>query len=132
MAIALILVAALAWWLHKRGELLPNLARWAGAGVAALVAVKLGEGGRLIPAAIAAAAGWWWWQKGHRSAIRPDPEAGALALLGLPPGAGAESIQAAWRSRMAFAHPDVGGSVEAAQKLTEARDLLLARRAAQR
>ena len=45
MGLALILAAALAWWLHKRGELLPNLVRLGGSGVALLLALKLLEGG---------------------------------------------------------------------------------------
>jgi curved DNA-binding protein CbpA len=62
---------------------------------------------------------------------RPAPladETTALAVLGLAPGADADAIQAAWRARMAQAHPDAGGSDDAARAVTAARDLLLARR----
>ena len=54
MGLALILAAALAWWLHKRGELLPNLLRLGGSGAALLLALKLLEGGHLLGAGVAA------------------------------------------------------------------------------
>ena len=130
MGLALILAAALAWWLHKRGELLPNLARLGGTGAALLLALKLLEGGHVIIAALVGAGGAWWWQNRRPRAplpgLRPD-EARALATLGLAPGASAEAVQAAWRRAMASAHPDAGGSDAAASAVTAARDLLLAR-----
>ncbi len=128
MGLALILAAALAWWLHKRGELLPNLARLGGSGVALLLALKLLEGGHLLGAGAAGLAGAWWWHKlrPRAGALRPD-EARAFAALGLTPGADADAVQAAWRRAMATAHPDAGGSDAAASALTAARDLLLAR-----
>ncbi|MFZ4110615.1 MAG: molecular chaperone DnaJ [Polymorphobacter sp.] len=128
MGLALILAAALAWWLHKRGELLPNLARLGGSGMALLLALKLLEGGHLLGAGVAGLAGAWWWHKRRPrpGALRPD-EARALTALGLPPGADAEAVQAAWRRAMATAHPDAGGSNAAASALTAARDLLLKR-----
>jgi hypothetical protein len=130
MGIALILAAALAWWLHQRGELLPHLARWAGTGVAGLLALKLLEGGRVLPALLVAAAGYGWWRYKAPKAISPMAIRGAEALLGVARDAGPETIQLAWRSRMATAHPDAGGSTDAAQALTAARDLLLAHRSA--
>jgi hypothetical protein len=128
MGLALILAAALAWWLHKRGELLPNLARLGGSGAALLLALKLLEGGHLLGAGVAGAAGAWWWhsRRPRAGAVRPD-EARALAALNLAPGADSEAIQSAWRRAMATAHPDAGGSDAAASALTAARDLLLAR-----
>jgi hypothetical protein len=128
MGLALILAGVLAWWLHKRGELLPNLARLGGTGAALLLALKLLEGGPLLGAGVAAAAGAWWWHSRRRrpGTIRPD-EVRALATLNLAPGAHPEAIQSAWRRAMATAHPDAGGSDAAASALTAARDLLLAR-----
>jgi hypothetical protein len=128
MALALILAGVLAWWLHKRGELLPNLARLGGTGAALLLALKLLEGGHLLGAGVAGLAGAWWWQsrRPKLNPVRPD-EARALATLGLPRSADADAVQAAWRRAMATAHPDAGGSDAAASALTAARDLLLAR-----
>ena len=128
MGLALILAAVLAWWLHKRGELLPNLARLGGSGAALLLALKLLEGGHLLGAGVAAAAGAWWWhsRRPRGRAVHPD-ETRALATLKLPPGADSDAIQLAWRRAMATAHPDAGGSDAAASALTAARDLLLAK-----
>ncbi|PZN95407.1 MAG: molecular chaperone DnaJ [Alphaproteobacteria bacterium] len=125
MGIALILAAALAWWLHKRGELVPNLVRLGGSGVAALFAIRMLETGHLLMAAIAAAFGWYWWKSQAPKAAAGDARK-ARALLGVPPNADAEAIQAAWRQRIAAAHPDAGGSDAAASAVTAARDLLLA------
>ena len=124
MTIALLLAAALAWWLHKRGELIPNLARLVGTGAAALIAVRMLESGRILPAVIAGGVAWAWWQFN-----RPvDPVVRARQLLAVGDDADAAAIQAAWRARMTTAHPDAGGSDSAARALTEARDLLLARK----
>ncbi len=134
MALAILLAASLAWWLHQRGELLPNLLRWAGTGAIALVAVKMLETGRPLLALIAAGIAWGWWRtQAPKAGVqgRPDDEAAALALLKLRPGADtdAEAIHAAWRRAMQVAHPDGGGSDAAARAVTAARDLLLARAA---
>ncbi|WP_426166256.1 molecular chaperone DnaJ [Sandarakinorhabdus sp. DWP1-3-1] len=125
MGIALILAAALAWWLHKRGELVPNLLRLGGSGVALLFAIRMLETGHFIMAAIAAAGAWYWWRSQAPKAVVGDAAA-ARALLGVSATADAETIQAAWRSRIAAAHPDAGGSDAAARDVTAARDLLLA------
>jgi hypothetical protein len=127
MAIAVLLAAALAWWLHARGELVPNLLRLAGTAAAGLIALRLLSSGRPIMALVAGAIGYGWWL-----AQAPKPaitdEASALALLGLAAGADAEAINAAWRSRIAQVHPDAGGTDEAARAVTAARDLLLQHR----
>lgn len=122
MSIALLLAAALAWWLHKKGELVPNLLRLVGTGAAALIAIKMLEGGRVLPAALAAAIAYGWWAFNRPA----DPVARARRLLGVGDTADAPVIQAAWRARIAAAHPDAGGSDAAAQAVTAARDLLLA------
>ena len=56
-----------------------------------------------------------------------EPAAAARRLLRVRADAGAEDIRAAHRRLMAQAHPDRGGSDEAAWRLNAARDLLLAR-----
>ncbi len=54
------------------------------------------------------------------------PEAAAArALLAVSRGATQATIRAAYRDKMASMHPDAGGTHEAAQALTRARDLLL-------
>jgi hypothetical protein len=132
MALAILLAAGLAWWLHKRGELLPNLLRWAGTGAIALVGVKMLETGRPLLALVAAGLAWGWWRtqapKPGQPALTRD-EAAALKLLQLRPGADADAIHAAWRRAMQAAHPDSGGSDADARGVTAARDLLLAQAA---
>lgn len=123
MAIAVLLALGLAWWLHTQGVLLPNLRRLAGTGAAALIAFRMLETGRPLLAIVAGGTAWVWW----RLNAPPTPEQRALKLLGLSPGADSGTIYAAWRTRMAEAHPDAGGSNEAAQAVTAARDLLLSR-----
>lgn len=123
MIIALLLAAALAWWLHQRGELVPNLVRLFGTGAAALIGIRMLETGRILPAIIAGGIAWGWWRFN-----RPlDPAVRARRLLGVAEGADAAAIQSAWRIAMTNAHPDAGGSDAAARAITEARDLLLAR-----
>jgi hypothetical protein len=124
MGFALLLAAALAWWLHSRGELLPNLTRYAGTAIAGVIAIRLLTSGKPVMGLIAGIVGLIWWQVQARRNL-PDAETAALAVLGLDPGAGVGDIQAAWRARMAQAHPDAGGSDEAARSVTAARDLLL-------
>ena len=61
MLIALLLALGLAWWMHQRGELLPNLQRVLIGGGLALLALRMLETGRIGFAVLAgaAAAGWW-------------------------------------------------------------------------
>jgi hypothetical protein len=127
MGLALILVAALAWWLHQRGELLPNLKRFGGSAIAGVIAIRLLTGGKPLMGIIAAVIAIIWWQVQARRQgnILPEAEQAALATLGLSPGASIGDIQAAFRARMADAHPDAGGNDEAARSVTAARDLLL-------
>jgi hypothetical protein len=127
MGLALVLVAALAWWLHQRGELMPNVKRFGGAAIAGVIAVRLLTSGKPLMGIVAAVIAIIWWQVQTRRPkdVLPEAEMAALAVLGLAPGAGIGDIQAAFRARMAEAHPDAGGSDEAARSVTAARDLLL-------
>jgi hypothetical protein len=127
MGLALVLAAALAWWLHQRGELLPNLKRFGGSALAGIIAVRLLTSGKPLMGIIAAVIAIIWWQVQVRrqANVLPEAELAALSVLGLGPGAGIGDIQAAFRARMAEAHPDAGGSDEAARSVTAARDLLL-------
>lgn len=76
----------------------------------------------------------WTWLPAIASRMRrpapgkteDDPEdAAARAVLGVSADASASNIRAAYRLKMAQAHPDRGGSHAAATRLTAARDRLL-------
>ena len=131
MLIALLLALGLAWWMHQRGELLPNLQRVLIGGGLALLALRMLETGRMGFAVLAgaAAAGWWVMHPKVAGKIgtsrRAADLAAARALLGVGPDANAATIRTAWRLQIASAHPDAGGDAELATKLTAARDLLL-------
>ena len=125
MGLALIAVAAIAWWLHKKGELVPNLLRYGGLAVAGLLAFRFLSSGRIVPAALAAAGGWAWWMWNQRDGGGSSELASAARLLNVPANAPSEVVWQAWRQAMTVAHPDAGGSAEAAQNLTAARDLLI-------
>ncbi|WP_353216332.1 hypothetical protein [Sandarakinorhabdus sp.] len=134
MLLAVLAVAALAWWLHREGVLLPNLLRLGGAAAAGLLAFRLLTSGRIVLALAAAAAGFAWWAWSGKAKILPASRdigqtrqlASAAKLLGVPADAGSDVIWQAWRRAMATAHPDAGGSDAQAQALTDARDLLVA------
>ena len=125
MGIALLLAAALAWWLHKRGELVPNLLRLGGSAAAALLAIRMIESGRPLVALALAAAGAWWWVARRPVAVSIVDVAEARAVLGLSAGADAAAIRAAWRDQIARVHPDKGGTAALAAQVTAARDVLL-------
>jgi hypothetical protein len=55
-------------------------------------------------------------------------KAEALAVLGLEDGASEEQIREAYKRLMTMLHPDKGGTTYLAQKLNQARDLLLGKR----
>jgi hypothetical protein len=50
-------------------------------------------------------------------------------VLGIKPGASSDEIEAAYRQKARFAHPDAGGSTEAMQRLNDARRKLKERAA---
>jgi hypothetical protein len=109
---------ALLWYL---GLLTPGRMRWLGAAMAAFVGLRVLAMGRpLVAAALFALAGWLAW-----SAKATDPLAEARRLLGVGRDATEAEITAAWRARMAEAHPDRGGSNAAASAINAARDRLL-------
>jgi hypothetical protein len=54
----------------------------------------------------------------------PAPKA-PHEILGVSPGAGQQTIQAAWREKIAGAHTDRGGSHDAAAEINAARDAML-------
>lgn len=58
----------------------------------------------------------------------PMTEAQARKILGVEEGASEAEIQSAYRTRMRTAHPDQGGSADAAARLNAARDRLIRKR----
>lgn len=127
MGFAVLAIVALAWWLHQKGRLLPNLLRYGGLAAAGLLAFRFLTTGRIVPAALVAAGGWAWWMWNQRDGRSSDNSelARAARLLNVQPDAPSETIWQAWRQAMTVAHPDAGGSAQAAQSLTAARDLLI-------
>ncbi|MES1157070.1 MAG: J domain-containing protein [Alphaproteobacteria bacterium] len=102
-----VVMGALAAWMFLRGDY------WIAAGIAgaALVLWQFGEP-RPRPAAPA----------------MDTQDAYARGVLGVGPNANAADIRAAFRTKMAEAHPDRGGNQDAAARLVAARDRLLRRR----
>ena len=125
MGLAIIAVGLLAWWLHGKGLLIPNIVRLGGTAAAGLLAFRLLTTGRVLPAILIAAIGYGWFVWQGRSTGGNGDLARAARLLGVAPDAPSETIWQAWRTAMSRAHPDAGGSEEAAKALTAARDLLI-------
>lgn len=134
MLIPALAVLLLLYWLHRRGDLLPmlavarpKLARWSMAGAAALLALNGLRSGNWIESALGFSVAFVILKLPARSAqpMLNPPE--ACAVLGVAPAATAPEINAAWRRLIAQVHPDKGGSTDLAQRVTAARDLLLAR-----
>ena len=99
---------------------------------AALFAFSRGGWMPGIALAIAAGAAWELWPRFTASRTQtaknftPDPaDDEARMILGVGESATASEIRAAYRTRMAQAHPDRGGSHNEAARLTAARDRLL-------
>lgn len=101
--------------------------------VLAVGAIYAAARGALWPAvllAVAAGLAWWMQDRADRRAAAPKidlAEAEARCILGLGQNATAAEIRAAYRAKMATAHPDRGGSHDQAARLTAARDRLLKR-----
>ncbi len=132
--LALVLIG-LAVWLMVTGR----LSRMTGKdgimlGLAIVGAVMAARGARiigLVPLAIAAIYGWKRWSatKPRSVPVMPDndpPEVReARALLGVSTSATADEIRAAHRRLIAKTHPDAGGTQALAEKINEARSILL-------
>mgnify|MGYP001182296002 CR=1 FL=1 len=134
MALLALILIGVAVWLMASGK----LARMTGKdgmmlGLAIVGAVMAARGAKiigLVPLAIAAIYGWrrWYAKPKHPfSATNSEPPAGreARALLGVPTAATADDIRAAHRRLIAKIHPDAGGTQALAEKINEARSILL-------
>lgn len=91
--------------------------------VVSVLLFRLGAGGVLI--GVAAAVAVWAMPRPRTAPQRGMGLAEARAALGVGPEATAADVRAAYRARIAKAHPDRGGSADAAARLNAARDLLL-------
>lgn len=106
-------------------------ARWPALVLAGAAVLLLRGGGRIGLALAGLAAAWWFFGPRLLKLLRPavasgDPtEAPARAILGVGPNASEGEIRAAYREKIARAHPDRGGAHRDAARLTEARDQLL-------
>lgn len=134
LAIALLLVAALfaaLTLLRVGGARRAWLMRYWPSALLGLAAVMSAARGALSLALVfaGAAAVSWWLTKNKRAPTPAAPvgDAEARAILGVGPDATVQEIRAAYRAKMAAAHPDRGGSHERAARLTAARDRLLKR-----
>jgi hypothetical protein len=108
--------------------------RWPAFVLAGAALFAFARGGWLPGIALALAAGAAWELYPRLTARRtqtekksaPDPaDVEASAILGVGENATASEIRSAYRTRMAQAHPDRGGSHAEATRLTAARDRLL-------
>lgn len=100
---------------------------------AAILAALRGAAWPAVAFASLAALAWVLWPAIERT-VRPAPrvqqhdspeDSAARLLLGVGPNASADEIRRAYRTKMARAHPDRGGSHNEAARLTAARDRLL-------
>ena len=109
------------------------MARWPAFVFAAAAIFALWRGAvepALVIAALAAAA--WFLSpsllgRKPRAALQRPADAEARSILGVGLAATPDEIRHAYRRKMADAHPDRGGSHDAAARLTAARDTLLKR-----
>lgn len=108
--------------------------RWPALVLAGAALFAFARGGWMpgVALALAAGAAWELWPRfttaGAQTAKTSKPDAAdadARAILGLGENATASEIRAAYRTKMAQAHPDRGGSHNEAARLTAARDRLL-------
>ena len=92
-----------------------------------LLGLKLMTSGRILPGAalMAGAILWAAWRR-KRAVPTAMPVEDARKLLGVGPGASLAEIRGAHRRLIARVHPDAGGSVELANRVNVARDVLVA------
>lgn len=109
------------------------LQRWPSVVLVLAALVALARGQIWFALGLAAGAALTWVLTPPAAARRPaqapvNPEdAAARRILGVGPNATADEIRAAYRAKIAKAHPDKGGTHADAARLTAARDRLLKR-----
>ena len=104
--------------------------RWPAFLLASAAIFTLMRGGVWLALALFVVSGLAFMLGAPRAQIAPDEGADAEArmILGVGAEATAAEIRAAYRAKMARAHPDRGGTHNEAARLTAARDRLLKRR----
>jgi hypothetical protein len=103
---------------------------------AALFALARGAIGPAVALGLSAILAWELWPRltfrrpppGQNAGPADPADVEARAILGVGADATPAQIRAAYRARMARAHPDKGGSHAEAARLTAARDRLLRKR----
>lgn len=129
-AVAALFALALAWRLGVQAKGLKAVRlpwkAWLAIGAGALLCLV----GRPLAGFVFVSLGLvlaWPQEQAPKARSGPDPNDldAARALLGVGPGADHAAIRAAYRVKIARAHPDAGGTEAAAAALTKARDLLL-------
>lgn len=116
----------------RRAEL---VRRWPALLLAGAALFAFARGGWALGIGLALLAGLAWqvWPplaaaRQNKSSLQDPADAEARAILGVSATASAAEIRAAYRTKMASAHPDHGGSHAEAARLTAARDRLLEKR----
>lgn len=111
----------------RRADLQRHLTTLLFAGAAVLALTRGRIGWALALAAVSTLAWAWTERKARRAAPIPAgmTETRARAILGIGQDAGVDAIRAAYRAKIAQAHPDRGGTAEAAAELNAAKDFLL-------
>jgi hypothetical protein len=125
MALVALLVAAVVAYLKMTGQLKAAMFVRLIPILLGLVAGKEAIGGKFIPALALVLAAIVLWQYLKRPALPKLGVDEARGVLGLPPGADAETIRLAHRRLVAQVHPDKGGSADLAARVNAARDVLL-------
>jgi len=97
------------------------LALWRGAAAPTLVLAALAVAAWFVSPNLLA--------RRSKAALQRPADAEARSILGVGLAASPDEIRHAYRRKMADAHPDRGGSHDAAARLTAARDTLLKRQA---
>nr|WP_053000175.1 DnaJ domain-containing protein [Sphingomonas sp. Y57] len=126
MILLLLAAAAVAWWQWGRGLDRQQLV----AAASALGGLLLLTRGAWMIALPMFLPGIWLLMRpggaGTHAAHPPMARDEARRVLGVAPGADADTIRAAHRRLVARVHPDQGGSAELAGRVNAARDILLA------
>jgi hypothetical protein len=126
IAFALLMVARISA-IHRRRI----VARWPtfALAAAAILAMWRGAVGPTVGLLVLAVVAWFvspmLFERAPAPAAPRPAEAEARAILGVGLAATPDEIRAAYRRKIAAAHPDRGGSHEQAARLTTARDTLL-------
>jgi len=132
MGLLALLLVGFAAWMAFTGRL-RRLTTLDGAmlGVSIVSAILAARGNPIIGGIPLALSALYALRRFSRTPPRPQPVATneavreARALLGVSPDADAEAIRAAHRRLIAKIHPDAGGTQALAEKINDARALLL-------